>query len=386
MTTNRKNKLAAALLALATVWSAPAARAEDKPSVIRIGFPGVGVGNRPVSSGSALASAQLRGLFEDEFKKDGIEIKWSFLRGAGPAVNELYANGLLDFSTLGDLPSVIGRSSGLTYRLLAAASVRGNIYVNVPADSSVQSVKDLRGKRIAVAKGTATHLAGVKILEKFGLAEKDVKLINMDVNAAQLALTTRDIDAAFQGADSLRIRDQGVSRIIYTTRGDDPATTSNSSFLGADAFIKKYPEVTKRVLKVFVQSSKWLAESPPTQIFQLWTKSGTTFSSFREDLQGEDFKYRYSPLVDEYIEARYDLQIKESKRLGLTRNLFSLKEWSEPRFLKEALKELGLENFWQRRGLDGKPSKPDPRAAAVSAPSPVGGATLAASNPPTVHN
>jgi sulfonate transport system substrate-binding protein len=295
-------------------------------------------------------------------------------------VNELYANGLLDFSTLGDLPSVIGRSSGLTYRLLAASSVRGNIYVNVPADSSVQSVKDLRGKRIAVAKGTATHLAGVKILEKFGLAEKDVKLINMDVNAAQLALTTRDIDAAFQGADSLRIRDQGVSRIIFTTRGEDPGTTSNSSFLGAESFIKKYPEVTKRVLKVYVQASKWLAEAPPTQVFQLWTKSGTTFSSFREDLQGEDFKYRYSPLVDEYIEARYDLQIKESKRLGLTRNLFSLKEWSEPKFLKEALKELGLESFWQRRGLDGKPSKPDPRAAAVSAPLPVGGAALAASN------
>jgi len=382
MITNRKNKLAAALLALATAWLAPAARAEDKPSVIRIGFPGVGVGNRPVSSGSALASAQLRGLFEDEFKKDGIEIKWSFLRGAGPAVNELYANGLLDFSTLGDLPSVIGRSSGLSYRLLAAASVRGNIYVNVPADSSVQSVKELKGKRIAVAKGTATHLAGIKILEKFGLGEKDVKLINMDTNAAQLALTTRDIDATFAGADSLRIRDQGVSRVIFTTRGQDPSTTSNSSFLGADAFIKKYPELTKRVLKVYVQSSKWLAESPPTQIFQLWTKSGTTFSSFREDLQGEDFKYRYSPIVDPYIEARYNLQIQESKRLGLTRNLFAIKDWSEPKFLQAALKELGLENYWQPRGPDGKPSKPDPRAAAVTAPAaaPVAATALAASN------
>ncbi|MEY4514130.1 MAG: sulfate ester binding protein superfamily,peri bind [Pseudomonadota bacterium] len=380
MIKNWKNKLASALVVLSGAWIAPAAPAEDKPSVIRIGFPGVGVGNRPVSSGSALASAQLRGMYEDEFKKDGIEIKWNFLRGAGPAVNELYANGLLDFSTLGDLPSVIGRSSGLTYRLLAAASVRGNIYVNVPADSSVQSVKDLKGKRIAVAKGTATHLAGIKILEKFGLAEKDVKLINMDVNAAQLALTTRDIDATFAGADSLRIRDQGVSRVILTTRGQDPATTSNSTFLGADAFIKKYPEITKRVLKVYVQASKWLAEAPPQQIFQLWTKSGTTFSSFREDLQGEDFKYRYSPLVDEYIEARYNLQIKESKRLGLTRNVFSLKEWGEPKFLQAALKELGLDSYWKPRGQDGKPAQPDPRAASVSPAAAPAPAALAASN------
>ncbi len=187
------------------------AAAEAKPSVIRIGFPGVGVGNRPVSTNTALATAHLRGLYEEEFKPDGIQIQWNFLRGAGPAVNELYANGLLDFSHLGDLPSVIGRSSGLRYRLLAASSVRSNIYVSVPADSNVQRFKDLRGKRVAVTKGTATHLAAVKILERFGLTEKDVKLINMEQNPAQLALVTRDIDAAIGGSDYLRLRDQGVS-------------------------------------------------------------------------------------------------------------------------------------------------------------------------------
>src|SRR5262245_37776940 len=104
-------------ISLAALSSFESARAEDKPSEIRIGFPQVGVANRPIATGSALATAQLRGAFEEEFKPDGIEIKWSFLRGAGPAVNELYANGLLDFSTLGDLPSVIGRSSGLQYRV-----------------------------------------------------------------------------------------------------------------------------------------------------------------------------------------------------------------------------------------------------------------------------
>jgi sulfonate transport system substrate-binding protein len=373
---NWKRKIALAVGLLVASMAGASARAEDKPSVIRIGFPGVGVGNRPVNGGSALASAHLRGLFEEEFKKDGIEIKWSFLRGAGPAVNELYANGLLDFSTLGDLPSVIGRSSGLHYRLLAASNVRGNIYVNVPADSSAQSVKDLRGKRIAVNKGTATHLAGLKVLEKFGLTDKDVKLVNMDTNAAQLALATRDIDATFAGSDSLRIRDQGISRVIYTTRGQDPSTTSNSGFLGSEEFIKKYPELTKRVLKLYVQSSKWIAEVPPTQLFQLWTKSGTTFSSYREDLAGEDIKYRYSPLIDPYIEARYNLQIAESKRLGLTRNQFSFKEWAEPKYLQAVLKELGLENYWQPRGQNGKPLKPEPKAA--TAPAPASATSLAA--------
>src|ERR1700759_5468109 len=92
----------------AVLLSAFRAHAEDKPKVIRIAYPGVGVVNRPFGTGSALATAHLRGLLEDEFKPDGIQIEWSFLRGAGPAVNELFANGLLDFTLLGDLPSVIG--------------------------------------------------------------------------------------------------------------------------------------------------------------------------------------------------------------------------------------------------------------------------------------
>jgi sulfonate transport system substrate-binding protein len=277
---------------------------------------------------------------------------------------------LLDFSTLGDLPSIIGRASGLQYRVLAGASVRGHIYVSVPADSQVQSIKDLKGKRVAVAKGTATHLAGVKILERFGLSESDVKLINMDVNTAQLAIVTRDIDAAIGSQDYLRLRDQGVSRVVYTTRGNDVALTSNTLFLGSEAFINKYPELTVRVLKVLVQNAKWLAEAPNTQIYQLWTKSGTTFSSFREDLQGEDFKYRFSPHPDAYLEARYKFQIDQAKRLKLLRNTFSYEEWLQPKFLKQALKELKLESYWQPRGLDGKPAQPDSSHAANPAPAP----------------
>ena len=61
----------------------------DAPSVIRIVFPGVGVGNRPVTGGSSASTMHLRGMLEEEFRKDGIQVTWSFLRGAGPATNEL---------------------------------------------------------------------------------------------------------------------------------------------------------------------------------------------------------------------------------------------------------------------------------------------------------
>ena len=111
----------------------------DKPSVIRIAFPGVGIGNRPFVGGGTAANLHLKGALEEEFKADGIKVEWTFLRGAGPAVNELYANGLADFSPLGDLPFIVGQASGLKRKVLASSFIRGNTYLVVPADSSISA-------------------------------------------------------------------------------------------------------------------------------------------------------------------------------------------------------------------------------------------------------
>jgi sulfonate transport system substrate-binding protein len=332
--------------------------AAGTPSVIRMGYPGVGIANRPAASGSVTATMHLLGMLEDEFRKDGIRIEWTFLPTAGPGVNELFSNGLLDFSYLGDLPSVIGRSSGLHYRFLACGSVRGNSYVLVPPESQIQSVADLRGRTVSVQKGTAGHLMALKILEKFGLEERDVRLVNMDSNTAKSALITKSIDAAFGSYDWLALRDQGAGRIIYTTTGGDPNLTSNGSFIGSEDFIHEHPDLTERVVKVYVQAAKWLADNAanPSTIYRLWSKSGFTFASLQEDWKGDDLKYRVSPLIDPYLVARYKLQIGESKRLRLTRRLFNFEDFVDTSFLSQALKDLKLENFWRPRGLDGSPT------------------------------
>lgn len=51
--------------------------ARDTPIVIRVGYPAVGVGDRPAASGNAVATMHLRGMLEDELEKDGIQITWS---------------------------------------------------------------------------------------------------------------------------------------------------------------------------------------------------------------------------------------------------------------------------------------------------------------------
>src|SRR3978361_1734677 len=102
--TRKVASIAVAALSVAALLSAAAAAAEDKPAVIRIANPGVGIGGRPGVGSSPWALLHIRGILEEEFKADGIKVEWTFLRGAGPAVNELFANGLADIASLGDLP------------------------------------------------------------------------------------------------------------------------------------------------------------------------------------------------------------------------------------------------------------------------------------------
>ena len=267
------------LAALLLPCGLSSARAEDKPAVIRVAFPGVGIGNRPYTGGHSTAVAHLRGMFEEEFKKDGIKVTWTFLRGAGPAVNELYANGLADFSLLGDLPSIIGKAGGLGTRILAATAIRGNTYLAVPADSPISSIKELKGKRVGIFKGTNIQLAVAKLLEANGMTEKDIRAMNMDTATSRAALITKDVDAVFGGNDLLSLRDQGAAKIVYRSQGD-PRYLRHCSWVGSEEFITKYPEVTKRVVKTLVLAAKWMSDqdAAPSAVFNLWTKSGVRFS------------------------------------------------------------------------------------------------------------
>ena len=95
-----------------------------------------------------------------------------------------------------------------------ATGIRMNTYLAVPADSNIQTIAQLRGKRVAIFKGTNIQLAVAKLLAANGLREQDIKAINMDTATAKSALITKDIDAVFSGSDLLALRDQGAARII----------------------------------------------------------------------------------------------------------------------------------------------------------------------------
>lgn len=344
-----------ALLAVAFVvlgCTVPLTRAhadEGKPAIIRVANPGVGIGGRPVVAYGPWSLLHIKGILEQEFKPDGIPVQWTFVRSAGPGVNELFANGLADITLLGDLPSIIGKSSGLKTRLLASAGLSPR-YLAVLADSQIRSIKDLAGKKLALTKGTCNHLSANRILEGQGLKEQDVRMINMDGVTMLNALQTGDIDSGLGGPELLQLRDRGIVRIIYDTK-NDPAYTCNSTVIVSDEFARKYPSIVKRIVRQHVLISKWFTEREknPQEIYQLFSKSGTPFSNHKEDWGNTSFAERASPLIDPYLRTRYSGAIKDAQKFKLIRAPFEFNTWIDTSFLDQVLKEEKLEGFWQPR-------------------------------------
>jgi sulfonate transport system substrate-binding protein len=332
-------------------------QASSEPLTVRIGFASVGADNRQFSGGSSASIAHAEHYAEQELRDHPeVKIEWSFFKGAGPAVNEAFANNQLDFAIQGDLPEIIGRANGLKTRILLASGAHAPTYLAVPAGSQVRKVADLRGRKVSIFRGTNNHLAAVKVLAGYGLQEKDVQVINMDSATTNAALTSRDIDAAFGNFPLASLVEKNIAEIIYTTKGDNPAYERHSTLIGQDAFITAHPDITQKIVSAIVRAARWSSDEANREaFFEISARSGFPASGYRFDFQGQDLKYRNSPLIDASIIESYRFQAKQAKEFGLLRRNVEIDGWFDRSFLDKALKEQGLVGYWQEYGADGKP-------------------------------
>jgi sulfonate transport system substrate-binding protein len=348
----------AALLGMwLAAWTPPAhaQAAAARPASIRIGFSAAPVGDPPIASGNAVAIAHWKGWLDEEFKPDGIKVEYFFFRGAGPAVNESLSTGQLDFAAQGDLPAVVARAAGLKTKLLMASGARNNLYVAVPPDSKLASIADLRGKRVALFKGTSGQLPTNRLLARYGLAEKDLKAINLDYAAMQAALTTHDIDAAFGGLELLKLRDAGVAKILYTSRDDSPIFTRQNHVLVTEAFERAHPDLVQRVVNVVLRAARWGSdESHREELMRQWGRGGTPYEAWREDLLGQPLKVHLSPLFDPLMTGLYKDASKQLVQYKLTRREVDVDSWIEHKYLDRALREQRLVGYWPTLDLQGR--------------------------------
>jgi sulfonate transport system substrate-binding protein len=201
------------------------------------------------------------GIREKDFDKDGIKITWVQSAGSNKALEFLNA-GSLDFGSTAGAAALIGRVNGNPIKSIYVYSRPEWTALVTRKDTGIAKVQDLKGKSIAVTRGTDPHIFLVRALADAGLTEKDVSLVLLQHADGRLALKRGDVDA-WAGLDpimaSAEIEDGDV--LFYRK----PENNSWGVLNVREEFAIAHPDLVKRVLASY-EKARIEALKDPTKL------------------------------------------------------------------------------------------------------------------------
>ncbi|MBC9248845.1 nitrate ABC transporter substrate-binding protein [Pseudomonas alcaligenes] len=327
----------------------PSAQAAEQPQTIRIAVPDLSAGSQH-SGGGVVDVLRSQQIFEQEFAADGIKVQWTFFKGAGPVINEALANGQVDFAYLGDLAAIIGKANGLDTRVLSASARNVRLYLGVVPGSAIKTLADLKGKRVAIFRGTANQLSFAAALASQGLKERDLQVINLDFNAASAALAAKQIDATWGAGNLIALQQRGLAELPLNTDDLKGVGSVQAVLLGTGAFVDQHPDITARLLKAQQKAVQWLRNEANKQAYVELVSGLASYPQvlIQSDLDNASFSAIFDPRLDPAFLARLQASVDLAAEQRLIRKGFQVSTWSQPQFLDAALQAQAAEVQAQR--------------------------------------
>jgi sulfonate transport system substrate-binding protein len=229
-------RAAVAILATtAAVWT----RAQT-PAQLRIGF----------QKGSFnLALLKSYGLLEQRLP--GTRVVWTEFP-AGPQLLEALALGSVEFGATGDAPPVFAQSAGKDVVYVGAEPPKpDSSAVLVKPDSPLKKLADLKGRRLALQKGSSAHFLAVRAVQKAGLAWSDIQPIYLPPAEARAAFERGSVDAwAVWDPYYAAAEISGELRALATSRG----LSSNNTFYLASRALSRDAALLRTVFQALTDT------------------------------------------------------------------------------------------------------------------------------------
>jgi sulfonate transport system substrate-binding protein len=196
-----------------------------------------------------------RGTLEKRLQPEGVSVSWSEFV-AGPQMLEALNVGSIDFASVGETPPIFAQAAGapiayVAYEPPAPAAEA----ILVQKDSPIQNVADLKGKRVALNKGSNVHYLLVRALESAGLNYSDIQPVYLTPGDARPAFDQGKVDAwviwdpffaAAQKASGARILVDGKNLV-----------SNHQIYLSTQSYVNQKPEVIKTILEELKTTGEW---------------------------------------------------------------------------------------------------------------------------------
>lgn len=224
----------------------PAAHAQEK-TALRIGYQ---------KAASLFVLQKTQGTLEKRLAPLNATVKWVEFP-AGPQLLEGLNLGAVDVGFVGEAPPIFAQAAGAKFVYIgydpAAPEAEA---ILVPKNSVIKSVAELKGKKIALNKGSNVHYLLVRLLEKNGLKPSDVQPVYLPPADARAAFESGHVDAwviwdPFAAAAEKAI----AARVLADGRG---VVNNYQYYLGERGFVAKNPKVIQALFDDSVAQGAWL--------------------------------------------------------------------------------------------------------------------------------
>ncbi|MCK9215470.1 MAG: sulfonate ABC transporter substrate-binding protein [Rhodoferax sp.] len=236
----------------ANAWSQ--ARGAGQPlTQLRIGYQ---------KSAVNLVILKQQGVLEKRFP--GTEIKWVDFP-AGPQLLEALAVGSLEFGLTGDAPPVFAQAAGKDLVYVGAEPAKPeSSAILVAKDSPIKTLAELKGKKIALQKGSSAHYLLVQAVTKAGLAWNDIQPIYLAPADARAAFEGNSVDAwviwdPFYASTELALQ----PRVLTTGTG---LSSNNSFYLASRPFATQHPEALTVLFDELTRADRFVQQHRPEAI------------------------------------------------------------------------------------------------------------------------
>jgi sulfonate transport system substrate-binding protein len=218
----------------------------DHPQdVVRIGYQKTGT----------LNLVRLRGTLAPDLAHLGARAEWIGFP-AGPQLMEALNAGAIDFGHTGDAPPILAQSAGVPFVYVAHEPSRSHSEaIIVPAGSPLRTIADLKGKRVALNKGSNVHYLLVRALESAGIAYDQVNTVFLAPSDARAAFEGGSIDAWAVWDPYLAEAEVNAGARVLA---DGTGLVANREFhLAARRLAVERPEVVRAIFAGLDREGRW---------------------------------------------------------------------------------------------------------------------------------
>jgi sulfonate transport system substrate-binding protein len=197
------------------------------------------------------------GWVEEAFKEEGIEVEWVQSLGSNKALEFLNSDSV-DFGSTAGAAALIAKSKAAPIESVYIYSKPEWTALVTQGDSSISSVADLKGKKVAATLGTDPYIFLLRALDEAGLKPTDIEIVNLQHGDGGNALVSGQVDA-WAGLDPHMAKLEETEGTKYVYRNAD-LNTYGTLNVRSD-FAEKYPEYVEKIIELYEKARTWTVEN-----------------------------------------------------------------------------------------------------------------------------